>query len=62
MFTDASQRMFVFIGAKYWEVNEKGIVNGYPKKITQNWPGAPTSMNAACNYKSMTLFFKVTNN
>ncbi|KAK6633349.1 hypothetical protein RUM44_003951 [Polyplax serrata] len=58
MFTDASQRMFVFIGAKYWEVNEKGIVNGYPKKITQNWPGAPTSMNAACNYKSMTLFFK----
>ncbi|KAK6633348.1 hypothetical protein RUM44_003950 [Polyplax serrata] len=59
IFTDAHQRTFVFVGAKYWELITFGIAWGYPQAIASKWPGAPSHLDAALNYNSMTYFFKV---
>jgi len=38
---------FVFQGDQYWEVTATGLAPGYPRRITSDWPGLPTDIEAA---------------
>ena len=44
-----ANKIYFFSGDSYWRWNVelKKIDNGYPKSITQNWPGLPRSLDAA---------------
>lgn len=51
---------FAFKGDKYYKLTENAIAEGYPKLISEGWPGLPRDIDAAFTYKNgKTYFFKV---
>ena len=51
---------FAFKGDKYYKLTENAIADGYPKLISEGWPGLPSDIDAAFTYKNgKTYFFKV---
>jgi len=51
---------YVFKGDKYWMMTDVSIASGYPRKISDNWPGLPDNIDAAVtmNTTGYTFFFK----
>lgn len=48
-------------GDKYYKLTENAIADGYPKLISEGWPGLPGNIDAAFTYKNgKTYFFKGT--
>ncbi|XP_071455412.1 matrix metalloproteinase-14 isoform X2 [Hetaerina americana] len=59
MFNSAEGATYAFKGDHYWKLSEQGIHRGYPRPISQSWPGLPGSIDAAFTYKNgKTYFFK----
>lgn len=59
IFNSHDGRTFVFKGDEYYQLTEDSVLNGYPKKIAQSWPGLPGNIDAAFTYKNgKTYFFK----
>lgn len=59
IFNSAAGETFVFKGSNYWKLNEDSVEPGYPKPISQAWPGLPNNIDAAFTYKNgKTYFFK----
>ncbi|KAK6644656.1 hypothetical protein RUM43_000924 [Polyplax serrata] len=58
IFTNSKGKTFMFQGLSVWEVDSKGIVPGYPKKISEVWKGAPVNIDAAVNFNGGDYFFK----
>lgn len=56
-----SSSTYVFKGDKYYKLINNSIVDGYPKNISEGWPGLPGDIDAAyTNRKGKTYFFKGT--
>jgi len=51
---------YVFSGDSYWKLTRDNIAPGYPRKISQDWPGLPANIDAALTWraKKVTYFFK----
>lgn len=48
-------------GNKYYRLTENAIAEGYPKPISEGWPGLPGNIDAAFTYKNgKTYFFQGT--
>ncbi|KAJ8942861.1 hypothetical protein NQ314_009924 [Rhamnusium bicolor] len=59
IFNSAEGYTYVFKGDKYWRLTEESVAPGYPKLISENWPGLPGNIDAAFTYKNgKTYFFK----
>ncbi|KAF5304494.1 hypothetical protein FQA39_LY09690 [Lamprigera yunnana] len=59
IFNSAEGYTYVFKGSKYWRLTDTGVAKGYPKEISQGWPGLPGDVDAAFTYKNgKTYFFK----
>jgi len=56
----SNQKLYVFIGEKYYRVSGDRVEKGYPKKIQQGWPGIPPYVDAAFEgpEKDKIYFFK----
>lgn len=57
----SSERTYFFKGNKYWRYNmdEDRVDWGYPKRISEHWPGLPNDLDAAINWgNGKTYFFK----
>lgn len=55
--------IYVFQGDKYYRLSDNtvglAVADGYPKTISEGWPGLPSNLNAAFHYKNgKTYFFK----
>ena len=42
--------MFDPKGSNYWKLTEDNIANGYPRKISEDWPGLPNNIDAAVTW------------
>ncbi|XP_039252046.2 collagenase 3-like isoform X1 [Styela clava] len=53
-------KTYAFKGSYYYELNDYGVVPGFPKKIGKNWERLPGNLNAAAHSKitGFTYFFK----
>lgn len=52
---------YAFKGNNYYKLTENAIAEGYPKPISEGWPGLPGDIDAAFTYKNgKTYFFKGT--
>merc|ERR1711860_345891 len=51
---------YVFKGSNYWKLTEDSVESGYPRKISEDWPGLPNNINAAVTWtdNKKTYFFK----
>ena len=51
---------YVFVGNDYSKMIDDDIAPGYPRKISENWPGLPGNIDAAVTWtvKHFTYFFK----
>lgn len=51
---------YVFSGDSYWKLSSDSVAPGYPRRISQDWPGLPSSIDAAVTWrdKRVTYFFK----
>ena len=53
---------YVFKADKYWKLAQKGIAQGYPRKIEKDWTGLPDNIDAAVSWKTIrktfTYFFQ----
>lgn len=51
---------YVFKGSNYWKLTEDSVEPGYPRKISQDWPGLPNNIDAAVTWtdNGKTYFFK----
>ena len=51
---------FVFKGDEYSKLTDDNVAQGYPRKISQDWPGLPNNIDAAVTWKArdVTYFFK----
>lgn len=50
---------YAFKEDKYYKLTENAVAEGYPKLISEGWPGLPNSIDAAFTYKNgKTYFFK----
>lgn len=59
IFNTKDGETYVFKGKYYWKLNEDAVEPGYPKLISQGWPGLPGNINSAFTYKNgKTYFFK----
>ena len=57
--TTGDGRTFAFRGSEYWELLESGTAPGYPRPISQDWPGLPPALQAAFTWTNRkTYFFK----
>ncbi|XP_054090615.1 matrix metalloproteinase-14 isoform X3 [Zeugodacus cucurbitae] len=61
LFNSADGQTYAFKGNKYYRLTENSIADGYPKLISEGWPGLPGDIDAAFSYKNgKTYFFKGT--
>lgn len=61
MFNSADGLTYAFKGQYYYRLTENAIADGYPKPISEGWPGLPGDIDAAFTYKNgKTYFFKGT--
>ncbi|KAJ8978894.1 hypothetical protein NQ317_008873, partial [Molorchus minor] len=59
IFNSPEGHTYVFKGQKYWRLTEESVAAGYPKLISEGWPGLPGNLDAAFTYKNgKTYFFK----
>ncbi|XP_044266341.1 matrix metalloproteinase-19-like isoform X2 [Tribolium madens] len=59
IFNSAEGYTYIFKGDKYWKLTEESVAPGYPKLISNGWPGLPGNIDAAFTYKNgKTYFFK----
>lgn len=42
IFNTADGNSYAFKGDKYYKLTEQSIADGYPKPITEGWPGLPS--------------------
>uniref|UniRef100_A0A182S6F1 Peptidase metallopeptidase domain-containing protein n=1 Tax=Anopheles maculatus TaxID=74869 RepID=A0A182S6F1_9DIPT len=66
VFNTADGSTYAFKGDKYYKLTENAVAEGYPKKISDGWPGLPgmyllCNIDAAFTYKNgKTYFFQGT--
>ncbi|XP_058053463.1 matrix metalloproteinase-14 isoform X1 [Anopheles bellator] len=61
IFNTADGSTYAFKGNQYYKLTENAIADGYPKKISDGWPGLPGNIDAAFTYKNgKTYFFQGT--
>ncbi|XP_063700125.1 matrix metalloproteinase-14 isoform X2 [Culicoides brevitarsis] len=61
VFNTADGNTYAFKGDKYYRLTENAVAEGYPKKISDGWPGLEPNIDAAFTYKNgKTYFFKGT--
>ncbi|XP_061497686.1 matrix metalloproteinase-14 isoform X5 [Anopheles gambiae] len=61
IFNTADGSTYAFKGDKYYKLTENAVAEGYPKKISDGWPGLPGNIDAAFTYKNgKTYFFQGT--
>ncbi|XP_044266390.1 matrix metalloproteinase-16-like [Tribolium madens] len=59
IFNSAEGSTYIFKGDMYWKLTKKSVALGYPKLISNGWPGLPGNIDAAFTYKNgKTYFFK----
>ncbi|XP_048518550.1 matrix metalloproteinase-14 isoform X4 [Dendroctonus ponderosae] len=59
IFNSADGFTYIFKGSKYWRLTEESIAPGYPKMISEGWPGLVGNIDAAFTYKNgKSYFFK----
>ncbi|XP_025830615.1 matrix metalloproteinase-14 isoform X3 [Agrilus planipennis] len=59
IFNSADGETYAFKGDKYWKLTREAVAPGYPKLISEGWPGLPGDIDAAFTYKNgKTYFFK----
>ncbi|ENN73021.1 hypothetical protein YQE_10356, partial [Dendroctonus ponderosae] len=59
IFNSADGFTYIFKGSKYWRLTEESIAPGYPKIISEGWPGLVGNIDAAFTYKNgKSYFFK----
>eukprot|EP00092_Neocalanus_flemingeri_P010689 GFUD01011513.1.p1 GENE.GFUD01011513.1~~GFUD01011513.1.p1 ORF type:complete len:523 (+),score=130.30 GFUD01011513.1:119-1687(+) len=50
---------YAFLGNKYWRLTDTAVEPGYPRLISQGWPGLPRNLDAAFTWTNgKTFFFK----
>ena len=51
---------YVFRGSSYWMLTKDSVAPGYPRLISEDWPGLPHNIDAALTWKTrgVTYFFK----
>ena len=55
-----SNRNFI-VGPLYWKLTDTAIAPGYPKKISKDWDGLPSNIDAAFTFSNgATYVFKAT--
>ncbi|XP_055602632.1 matrix metalloproteinase-14 isoform X2 [Uranotaenia lowii] len=61
VFNSADGSTYAFKGDSYYKLTENAVAEGYPKKISEGWPGLPGNIDAAFTYKNgKTYFFQGT--
>ncbi|XP_049547028.1 matrix metalloproteinase-14 isoform X3 [Anopheles darlingi] len=61
VFNTADGSTYAFKGSNYYKLTENAVAEGYPKKISEGWPGLPGNIDAAFTYKNgKTYFFQGT--
>ncbi|XP_065370544.1 stromelysin-3 isoform X3 [Calliphora vicina] len=61
LFNSADGQTYALKGNKYYKLTENSVADGYPKLISEGWPGLPADIDAAFTYKNgKTYFFKGT--
>lgn len=59
IFNTADGSTYAFRAEKYYKLTENAVADGYPKLISEGWPGLPNNIDAAFTYKNgKTYFFK----
>ena len=62
IFTNSKGENFVFLGSKFWKISNNIIAPGYPRSISDFWPGVPNDIDAVLVYhyknKKRIRFFK----
>lgn len=59
VFNTNNQNTYAFKGDKYYRLTENAVADGYPKIISEGWPGLSGDIDAAFTYKNgKTYFFK----
>ena len=60
MVQTADGKSYVFQNREYWKLAKDGVAPGYPKLISDDWPGLPSYLDAAITMSSSgnTFFFK----
>lgn len=59
MFNTADGNTYAFKDNNYYKLTENAVAEGYPKRISDGWPGLPGHIDAAFTYKNgKTYFFK----
>lgn len=51
---------YVFKGGKYWKMTDDSLAKGYPRRISDDWPGVPNNIDAAVTWteNKKTYIFK----
>lgn len=61
MFNTNDGSTYGFKGENYYKLTENALAEGYPKRISDGWPGLPGNIDAAFTYKNgKTYFFQGT--
>ncbi|XP_053689542.1 stromelysin-3 [Sabethes cyaneus] len=61
IFNSADGSTFAFKRDSYYKLTENAVAEGYPRKISDGWPGLPGNIDAAFTYKNgKTYFFQGT--
>jgi len=60
IFLTADRSTYVFKGDSYWKLTRDSVADGYPRKISQDWRGLPSNIDAAFTWESTkaTYFIK----
>ena len=53
-------KKLILIGSKYWKLTSESVADGYPRSISEDWPGLPDDIDAAFTWQESgaTYFFK----
>jgi len=56
--TDKEGRTYVFQGHEYWVLDQAGgLQPGFPRRISDDWPGIPNNLNAAFSWTNGKIYF-----
>ncbi|XP_055700592.1 matrix metalloproteinase-2 isoform X4 [Phlebotomus papatasi] len=57
IFNSADGMTYAFKGNMYYRLTESAVAEGYPKPISEGWPGLPGNIDAAFTYKNGKTYF-----
>uniref|UniRef100_A0A7G3AQ15 Putative matrix metalloproteinase-19 isoform x1 n=1 Tax=Lutzomyia longipalpis TaxID=7200 RepID=A0A7G3AQ15_LUTLO len=57
IFNSADGMTYAFKGDMYYRLTENAVAEGYPKRISEGWPGLPGNIDAAFTYKNGKTYF-----